>query len=86
MELKRYGPNVAEITTADGARVLFSYSEPVAAYVPGLRLDFAWIKTAQFFSRTTSGHVSKWLRDNGAPAHVPAVPHAELLKITKGVR
>lgn len=82
MELKRYGPNVAEITTTNGARVLFSYSEPVAAYVPG-RLGFPWIKTAEFFSRTTSGHVAKWLRENGAPEHVPAVPHAELLNITK---
>jgi len=85
MEIERTGPSTTILKLNDGGKILFSYDVPVAAYKPG-RLGFAYVKSAKYFSRTTSGHVSKWLRDEGAPEHVPAIPHDELLKITREAR
>ena len=75
MQLKRYGPNMAEISAGDGTRILFSYDEPVAAFLGASRV---WVKTAKFFSRTTAAHVAKWQRENGAAGLARAVPHDEL--------
>ena len=42
-----------------GVQVLFSYRTPVAAYVPGE----GYFRTNHNWSRTTSKHINKWLRD-----------------------
>jgi hypothetical protein len=58
-----------QISLADGTEVLFSYSTPVAALVPGK----GWIRTEQFYSVTTSKHINRWLAENcgGDVATVP---------------
>ena len=43
--------------------VLFSYTTPVAAFMPGV----GFIKTEKTFSRTTSKHITKWINKNGSP-------------------
>ena len=68
-KLERLGPSSHVLTLKDGTRVLYSYDTPVAADVTCSK----WAATAreflradQFYSRTTSGHVSRFL--NGADA------------------
>lgn len=56
MNIKSITANLTEITTASNDQILVSYSTPVAARVEG-----AYFKTAQKFSKTTSRHISKWL-------------------------
>lgn len=56
MELKSLAQNMTELTLSNGNSVLFSYSTPVAALVPGL----GWLKTSTRYSNTTSRHCSKW--------------------------
>lgn len=51
----------------NGAVVLFSYSTPVAAMLPSGR----YIKTATWYSVTTTKHVNKWL--TGVMADVEVV-------------
>lgn len=60
MRLKQITITSTEIELADGTLVLFSYSTPVAALVPGR----GWIKTVEYYSTTTSKHVNRWLTDN----------------------
>lgn len=54
LEVKPIGSNQTEIRT-DGARILVSYSTPVAACIDG-----NYSKTAKKHSATTSKHVSRW--------------------------
>ena len=69
MKVQPIGSNQTEVSLADGTEVLFSYSTPVAALVPGK----GWIRTAQKWSTTTSKHINAWLRKNcgGTVATVP---------------
>ena len=60
MKLYNVGSNQTEIST-ETARILFSYSTPVAAYVFGR----GYIKTSKFHSTTTSRHINAWI--NGSP-------------------
>lgn len=77
-EFRRHGANVVEIVANDGTRVLFSYDQPVAAFTP----DFGvWVKTARFWSRTTSKHVAEWLAENKADAR--EVTQEEINKISR---
>lgn len=80
MEMKRTGPNTTIIQTNGGDRIFFSYSEPVAAFIEGR----GYFKSEKYFSNTTSGHVSKWLGDEGAKAQT--VPHDVILKFAKEAR
>lgn len=48
-----------ELTLKDGARVLVSYDTPVAA----LTANGAALRADRFYSRTTSGHISRFLGD-----------------------
>jgi hypothetical protein len=57
LTLKKIGSNVTELHAGDGAVVLFSYSTPVAALIPGS----GWFRTAKRLSVTTSGHVNRWI-------------------------
>ena len=56
MNIKSIASNLTEITTASKDQILVSYSTPVAA-----RIEGAYYKTAQKFSKTSSRHISKWL-------------------------
>ena len=82
MKLRQIGPNVSEVTHADGTRALFSYGVLVAADLPFSKVTGTggFTKSASFFSKTTSRHVSQWL--NGAQAR--PVPHDELAKLVEG--
>ena len=60
MKVQSIGSNQTEVELADGTCVLFSYSTPVAALVPGK----GWIRTAFKHSATTTKHVNAWLRKN----------------------
>jgi hypothetical protein len=61
--------NYIVMELVDGLRILYSYNTPVAAYQEGV----GFIKTDRHFSRTTSGHINRFL--DGAQARV--VPHSE---------
>ena len=64
-----------QISLADGTEVLFSYSTPVAALVPGK----GWIRTEQFYSTTTSKHINRWFAENkSTAAEVATVPQWEV--------
>lgn len=71
--LQNLGPNQTQIAKADGTRVLFSYSTPVAAYLPGR----GYIRTATTYSKTTSKHISLWL--GGAKAATVPQPEPDAL-------
>lgn len=60
MKLRIIGANMTEVE-AVGARVLFSYATPVAAYVDGT----GYVKTEKNWSRTTSKHIGVWMRECG---------------------
>lgn len=72
VQVKRIGSNMTEVETSK-AIVLFSYATPVAAFFPGK----GYIKTESYYSKTTSGHITKWLQaqvgNNGMP-EVETVP------------
>ena len=67
MKINHIGSNMTEIET-ETARVLFSYSTPVAAYlyITGENRPVGYVKTSKHWSVTTSKHINKWL--NGANA------------------
>jgi len=58
MNIKNIASNMTELKTNDGAVVLFSYSTPVAAMLPCGR----YVKSATWYSVTTTKHVNKWLK------------------------
>ena len=62
MKLRKTGNNTTEITLTDGAVVLFSYAEPVAAIIDGTPY-----KTSKKWSGTTSKHINQWLNDDINP-------------------
>ncbi len=58
--VKQLAGNSTEVTLTDNAKVLFSYSTPVAALIAG-----ELHKTEQNWSMTTSKHINKWVKDLG---------------------
>jgi len=56
MRLTPIAANQTEVETKD-ARIFFSYSTPVAAYVFGR----GYVRSQEFFSVTTSRHINKWI-------------------------
>lgn len=78
MELQRLGANVAVINLNNGARILFSYDTPVAAYIPGK----GYIKSERFFSRTTTAHVSQFFKGNQGAT----VTHDTMVKLASEAR
>ena len=56
MRLTPIATNQTEVETKD-ARIFFSYSTPVAAYVFGR----GFVRSQEFFSVTTSRHINKWI-------------------------
>ena len=55
MKLNLVGSNQTEIEKADGVTVLYSYSTPVAAFVPGK----GGLCSSKKYSTTTSRHINK---------------------------
>jgi hypothetical protein len=83
MEFKRKGPNVAEITTRDGRRILFSYGEPVAVLYPAPlsgRAHAVVKRVDSYVSRTTEQHIEEFAKADAA--QVKRVPVAEVRRIT----
>lgn len=62
MKLQPIASNQTQLTLASGTQIFFSYQTPVAAYVIGQ----GFVRTEQYYSKTTSKHISKWL--DGAKA------------------
>lgn len=73
MKVQSIGSNQTEVSLADGTEILFSYSTPVAALVPGK----GWIRSAFKHSATTTKHVNAWLRKN-CGGTVQTVPQWDL--------
>lgn len=59
------------------ATVLYSYETPVAAYVSGR----GYVRTADKFSKTTSRHISEWLK--GALSTAETIPQSEIVELTE---
>lgn len=62
MRLQQIGSNQTECFFSDGTVILFSYSTPVAAFVPGRPDGSRWIKTGKRWSTTTSRHINAWAK------------------------
>ncbi len=60
MKLTPIAANQTEVSYNDGTQVFFSYQTPVAAYLP----ERGYVRTAKFWSKTTSRHINKWLPSN----------------------
>lgn len=73
MRLKQVTNTSTEVELADGTCVLFSYSTPVAALVPGK----GWLRTEQHYSTTTTKHINAWL-DKHCGGTVHTVPQWDL--------
>lgn len=73
MRLTQVTVSSTEIELANGTIVLFSYSTPVAALVPGK----GWIRTEQHHSATTTKHANAWLKRH-CGGTVQDVPQWEL--------
>lgn len=71
MKLNVIAPNQTEVSV-NGNTIFFSYSTPVAAFVPGR----GCLLTDKFYSRTTSRHVNAWARSTGGT--IITVPQSEI--------
>lgn len=71
-KLTPVGSNQTEIEKADGVTVFFSYSTPVAAFVPGRGV----LVCKEKYSKTTSAHINKTAARWGGT--VTEVPQAEI--------
>jgi hypothetical protein len=63
MKLRQIASNMTELVT-NGCTILFSYKTPVAAYTP----TQGYVRTAKWYSQTTTRHINKWLRSQNAEA------------------
>ena len=62
MKLHNLAANQTQLDIGQGVEVFFSYQTPVAAFIPGQ----GYLRTNEKFSRTTSKHITKWLRGYAA--------------------
>ena len=58
LKLRQIASNMTEITSANGADILFSYSTPVA----GRLSDGTAFKTDKWYSQTTTRHINKYFK------------------------
>jgi hypothetical protein len=78
MNLKSIASNQTELEKPNGVTVFYSYSTPVAAFVPGK----GGLATTERYSKTTSKHVtqafSRWgcSRVNVPQAEIDAIANA----------
>lgn len=66
MKLKNLSGNATELELPGGTLVLFSYQTPVAAIT-----GESAIRTIEFYSKTTSRHINKWLDMHSIKAAFP---------------
>jgi len=64
MKLEQIGSNQTAVYLDNGIKVVFSYSTPVAAFIPGTGL----VKTSTRYSVTTTKHVNRFI--DGRPCTV----------------
>jgi len=75
MKVTQVTTTSTQVSLADGTEVLFSYSTPVAALVPGK----GWMRTEKTHSVTTTKHINRWLTANASTyATVALVPQWDL--------
>jgi len=83
MKLAPIASNMTQLELTDGTTILFSYTTPVAAQIPG----FGYIRTEEFFSRTTNKHISKWIMANGGvPTEATKVEQSMLESLVDEIR
>ena len=58
MKLTPIAANQTLVSYNNGSEVFFSYSTPVAGYSP----ELGYVRTEDYYSRTTSRHINQWLR------------------------
>ena len=63
IKVDNVGSNMTQVSLPDGTEVLYSYKEPVAAFVPGE----GFLRTSKRWSNTTTRHITKWLGIFGYP-------------------
>ena len=63
MKIKRLGASKTLLALPSGSEIFYSYDTPVAAQVAG-----ELYKTKEYYSRTTSKHITQYL--NGRYAHL----------------
>ena len=61
MKLERLGTSKSLLTLSSGSEIFYSYNTPVAAKVSG---DL--YRTKEYYSRTTSKHISQYLNGRNA--------------------
>ena len=68
MKLERVNKTAATVVSMNHPfrEILYSYSTPVAAVVSGK----GWFRTEQFFSKTTTGHINRFLDGVGSVKRV----------------
>lgn len=85
MNLTPLGANKTELEIGD-LTILFSYKTPVAYHQAGI----GYAKTNKFWSRTTSKHITQWLRANGFDKErgdgLREVPQEQLDRLIAGVK
>lgn len=88
MTINRLSPNSQELVLTSGARILWSYNEPVAvedaALVPiyGASVVYA----SDYISKSTTAHIKDWLRSRGAVLAARAVQKDAILRYTQEAR
>ena len=75
MKLTPIAANQTELSLNNGTQVFFSYKTPVAAYCPSR----GYIRTAKYWSVTTSRHINKWLKGITEVTEVPQEMLTELV-------
>ena len=75
MKLTPIAANQTELSLNNGTQVFFSYKTPVAAYCPSK----GYIRTAKYWSVTTSRHINKWLDGVTRVTEVPQEYLTELV-------
>ena len=75
MKLPPIAANQNEVEFTNGAQVFFSYKTPVAAYCPSK----GYIRTATWYSSTTTRHINKWLKGVTEVTEVPQEQITELV-------
>ena len=75
MKLTPIAANQNEVSFNNGTQIFFSYRTPVAAYCPSR----GYIRTAKYWSSTTSRHINKWLKGITEVTEVPQEVIQELV-------
>ena len=88
MKLKKIGNNETEITLNDGSQILFSYETPVCVRTEAMHCGQMQTRvcfTTEKYSRTTTGHINKWLMVGPSGDVQMIVPQSEIDNFVKGV-